>query len=276
MKPYLRTFSRHSIPGKLLIFPRKSLGQNFLVDPRITAKIIAACDFRRDETALEIGPGKGALTTLIAPSVGRLILIEKDERFCAQLRKDFPGPSVEIVHADFLKWDLNNLPQGIKVVGNLPYYITTPIITRVLENREKFRQLFITVQWEVGQRLLAVPRTKEYSAFGCFVRYYADCKLLFKIKRTCFRPMPKVDSCFMKMEIPIEPKFPGVDEKRLFQIIYGAFGQRRKTISNALSPFMDKEKLAPLLEQAGISREARPDQLALEEYVRLVRLLTID
>ena len=143
--------------------PRKSLGQHFLVDPNITAKIIKACEFQKDDVVLEIGPGRGALTSRIAPFVKKLIAIEKDRRFCQEL-KSLAIPNLELIEADFLTSDFHTIKGPVKVVGNLPYYIASPIIEKIVSHRDIFTELYATVQWEFGQRMVAQRDTKDYSA----------------------------------------------------------------------------------------------------------------
>jgi len=260
---------------KPFVRARKSLGQNFLVDKNAVIRIIDACGFKRDETVLEIGPGTGLLTREIAPQVKQLIAVETDPRFCEQLNQEFPASNVRIVHADFLEFNIPELlpaNERIKVVGNLPYYITTPIITTVLGQRELFREMYLTVQLEFAERIAAQPGSKTYGAFSCFVQFYAEPTLLFKIKSSSFKPKPKVDSCFLKLTLREKPLFDVPDETFLFKIIRTSFQQRRKTLANSLSALFPKEAVALALAQSEIDSQRRAESLSIADFVRLTGL----
>jgi 16S rRNA (adenine1518-N6/adenine1519-N6)-dimethyltransferase len=273
----MTAFRRSRQPStKPFVRARKSLGQNFLVDKNAVLRIIDGCHLKKEETVLEIGPGTGLLTRMIAPCVKDLIAVETDPRFCESLGEEFRGRNVRIVHADFLKVDLPSiLPAGekIRVIGNLPYYITTPIITTIFESRQFFQELYLTVQLEFAERIAAQPGGKEYGAFSCFVQFYAEPTLLFKIKSSSFKPRPKVDSCFLKLTLRERPLFDVPDEAFLFKIIRTGFQQRRKTLTNALSVLFPKETLAPALAKAGIDPQARAESMGLADFVRLSGLL---
>jgi len=254
--------------------PKKSLGQNFLTDKHIQQKIIQACELRSDDIVVEIGPGQGVLTRLIAPQVKRLICVETDRDLIGPLRSSLPS-SVEVVHADFLGWDMGHLPTGVKVIGNIPYYISTSIIEKVIQERSKISTVFLTVQLEFGQRLTANSGGKEYGALTCFVQYYADLKMLFKIKSTCFKPVPKVDSCFLRLTMGGAGDGSASDEGFLFKLIQTAFQQRRKNIVNSLKGLVGREKLEETLESLGIDPNARPEDLTLSNYINLSDRLVI-
>jgi 16S rRNA (adenine1518-N6/adenine1519-N6)-dimethyltransferase len=257
-------------------FPKKNLGQNFLTDVRIQKRIIQACDLKIEDVVVEIGPGSGVLTRLIAPLVRRLICVETDRDLIGPLRNCFlKDASVEIVHANFLKWDMSHLSLGVKVIGNIPYYISTPIIEKLIQDRAKLSAAFLTVQLEFGQRLIAKPGGKDYGSLSCFAQYYADIKMLFKIKNTCFKPAPKVDSCFLRLMM--RPQLEGdlANEEFLFKLIQTAFQQRRKNIVNSLKSLAAKEKLEESLENLGINSNARPENLTLSNYIALSKLLVI-
>lgn len=266
-------------------FSKKNLGQNFLGDKRIQQKIIAACDLKSDDIVVEIGPGQGVLTRLIAPHVKRLICVETDRDLIEPLRLSFPnalvGNPVEIVHADFLKWDIlsdsHSRESGnlIKIIGNIPYYISTPIIEKLIENRARISAAFLTVQLEFGQRLTAKPGGKEYGSLSCFAQYYADIKMLFKIKNTCFKPAPKVDSCFLSLTMRPQAQKPATDEAFLFKLIRTAFQQRRKNIVNSLKVLVVREKLEASLKALGIDSNARAENLTLSNYIELSNILMI-
>ncbi len=246
---------------------KKHLGQNFLIDQRIQNKIIESCDLQPDDIVVEIGPGQGAITRLIAPKVKRLICVETDRDLIEGLRQEFPN--VEIIHADFLRWDMGGLPAGIKVIGNIPYYISTPIIERLIEQHSNISAAFLTVQLEFGQRLAAQPGGKDYGALTCFVQYYAESKVLFKIKPACFKPAPKVDSCFVSLRMRPDVN----DNPKLFQVIQKAFQQRRKTIANALAGLNQAGRLEIILKQLNLDPKLRPENLTLQNYVDIVNAI---
>jgi len=254
--------------------PKKSLGQNFIADKHIQQKIIQACDLKSEDVVVEIGPGQGALTKLIAREVKGLICVETDRDLIEPLRSIMPS-NVEIVHADFLKWDMKDLPEGIKVIGNIPYYISTPIIEKLIESRGKISVVFLTVQLEFGERLTAKPGGKDYGSLSCFAQFYADIKMLFKIKNTCFKPAPKVGSCFLQLTMKPQNKMPACDEEYLFKLIQTAFQQRRKNIVNTLKGMVGKERLEASLQSLGISPNARPENLSLSNYIALSNKLVL-
>lgn len=249
--------------------PKKSLGQNFLINPAIIKRIIASCDLKPTDTILEIGPGKGALTHTISQHVESVIAIEKDNHLAGQLKQEFANTNVHIIHADILEHSFDTLPDNVKIIGNLPYNIATQIIEKVLNYRKKIYAFYMTVQLEYGQRVAAKPDNKSYGSFSCFVQYYADAKILFKIKNSAFQPIPKVQSCFLHLSMLKEPKYKAENENRLFGIIRACFGQRRKTIQNSLSSILDKNETPNLLQTLNINPKLRAENLSLEEYVRI-------
>lgn len=252
--------------------PKKSLGQNFLVNSSIAQRIVASCDLTPDDTVIEIGPGKGALTHLLSRNTQKVFAIEKDDHLAKQLQNEFDGSNVEIVHADILDYPFDKLPNNITVVGNLPYNIATPIIKKVLNHRNKFNAFYMTVQFEYGQRIAAHPGNKKYGSLSCFVQYYAGAKMLFKIKNSAFKPIPKVQSCFLKLDFSQEPKVHAKDEQLLFAMIRACFAQRRKTIMNSLSTIIHRESIKGLLQALEIDPKSRAENISLEKYVQLLNL----
>ena len=249
--------------------PSRHLGQHFLADPNIIRKIIEACELTKEDVICEIGPGLGALTYQIAPRVKKVFCIEKDRRFVKALREDIPGGNIEIIEEDILAFDLKRLPMNLKVIGNLPYNISSPIIEKIIENKERLTDLFATVQWEFGRRMAARPDTKDYGALSCFAQYHLDTQVFFKIKKTCFRPPPKVMSCFLRARIRHKPLLTAIDEDLLFRIIQKSFQQRRKTIINSLSGLFEKNKLLAILDSLNIAPQSRAENLGVADYVRL-------
>lgn len=252
-----------------VFFPKKSLGQNFLVNPRIQERLIEACALEKNDVVLEIGPGKGVLTRPLADRVKKVLAIEKDNYLAPQLEKEFAGTNVTIEHADILKYPFEQLPAPMKVVGNLPYNIATPIIEKVLAFRHKFSVFYMTVQLEYGNRIVARPHSKEYGSLSCFVQYYAQAQKLFKIPPSAFRPAPKVDSCFLSLHMRPEPARKARDEEFLFKLIRACFSQRRKILKNSLAVIYGKEEGEELLRNLNIDPMVRAEDLRLEDYVRL-------
>lgn len=251
------------------ITPKRQLGQVFLTDKNIVRKIISACGITAEDRILEIGPGPGTLTGYLSDMAKEVIAVETDGRFCQKLTQDFEGKNVKIVHTDFLKYDLRALPNNLIVVANLPYYISSPIMEILIENRSHFTSLFLTVQLEFGRRMAASPHSKDYSSLSCFVQYYTNPKILFKISNAAFKPRPKVDSCFMHLAIRPQPQFKAKDEAFLFRLIQNAFQRRRKTLPNAFEPIINKEKLASILANLKLKAQLRPENLTIQDFVNI-------
>lgn len=260
------------------IRPKKYLGQNFLVDHKLADEIISMCRLSSMDWALEIGPGLGALTRRLADSVKKVIAVEKDRRVCAALLELMRGfGNVQIICEDFLELDLiralSECPPKIKAIGNLPYYITTPIIEKLIISRDNFSSIFITVQKEVGERICAKPGTKVYGSFSCFVQFHAKPVALLEIGKRAFYPQPAVDSVFMELSVLPRPPIEVGDTARFFNIIRAAFGKRRKMMLNSLlycaSLGLDKSGVAALLERAGIKPTARAEELSLEDFAKI-------
>lgn len=254
--------------------PNKRLGQNFLIDKNVKDKIIKCINPKETDIILEIGAGFAELTVDLAMKAKKVLALEKDKRITRILKyeilKDKGG--VEIVESDFLRYTFKG--PFDKFVGNLPYYITTPIIEKLLGLKfKKTKEIYIMVQREYADRILANPGTKDYSSLSCFVRQNADIKKLMSINRNCFFPVPKVDSVFLKLSYLDTPKVKVRNEELLFKIIRKAFQQRRKMLLNSLSgkaiKDMDKNTLGSILEDAGIDKNARPEELSLEEFGKI-------
>lgn len=255
------------------IKPKKSLGQNFLINPGITQRICEASQIQPTEIILEIGPGKGALTHELSRRARHVIAIEKDKKLAEILTHDFRNSNVRVVACDILRYPFDQIPPKTKIVANLPYNIATPILTKIIEHRSTFSEVFATVQLEYGQRIAAGPHTKNYGAFSCFVQFYADTKILFKIKNTAFRPVPKVQSCFLKLALLKKPRFRVNNEDTLWKVIHACFGQRRKTIQNALTTLQDKGAIIKTLQSLDINPKLRAENLTLEDFVRITNIM---
>jgi 16S rRNA (adenine1518-N6/adenine1519-N6)-dimethyltransferase len=264
----------------MYIHPKKSLGQNFLIDQNVQAKIICACDLTPDDIVLEIGAGKGDLTGKLAQKAKKVYALEIDERLYPFLQQALGVyENCQLIKADILKFDIdkflqdNQIRQKIKVIGNLPYYISSPIIEYLISYRQRISTAFITVQKEFGRRVRAPAGSKEYGSFSCFTQYYCQCKILFEIKRNSFKPAPKVDSCFLSLNFRQKPPVSVRDEGAFFKLIRTAFNQRRKTLRNSLEGLAAQEKLGEFLLVSGINKNIRPEDLGLEEFAKLSNYL---
>lgn len=256
--------------------PKKSLGQNFLIDKNIQRKIIRVCGFNRQDIILEIGAGRGELTQLIAKEVKQVYALEIDRRLSEILKDNLRDyVNAEIICQDILKFDLESLfaEQKLKVIGNIPYYITTPIIEHLLRYRDKIDSIFLTVQKELAERITVGCGSKQYSAFSCFLQYYTLPELLFSIKNNCFKPVPKVDSCFLKLKLREKPAVEVENEVLLFTIIRTAFNQRRKILRNSLKEIIPQDNLENFFAAFKISPNIRPEQLKLQDFADLVNAL---
>ncbi|MBN3038082.1 MAG: 16S rRNA (adenine(1518)-N(6)/adenine(1519)-N(6))-dimethyltransferase RsmA [Candidatus Omnitrophica bacterium] len=255
---------------KLSISKRR--GQNFLVDAYMKDKIIKAIDIKETEDILEIGPGLGALTDDLADKSARVVAIEKDRALAHLLQKNLAKcKNLKVIHEDILETDLADLGRKVfKVVGNLPYYITTPIIIYLLEKeRMQVHDIYVTLQEEVGRRLAAKRGTKDYASISVLVQYYTNPKLLFTIPKRAFYPQPKVNSVFVHFSMLVEPPVQVHSEEQFFKIVRACFNQRRKTILNSLFHKLKnikKDDLHNILRKAGIDSARRPEELSIQEF----------
>jgi 16S rRNA (adenine1518-N6/adenine1519-N6)-dimethyltransferase len=251
---------------------KKHLGQNFLSDPSILNGIIHSAGISGEDTVVEIGPGPGRMTRMLAERVKKLIAIELDPDLCEKLKGDFIAyGNVEIVHGDALQFSYETIGE-FRVVANIPYYITTPIIFRLLEAKKQVKSMTLTIQKEVAERIVAKPGGKDYGVLTIMIQYVADPELKFIIPKEAFRPMPKVDSAVVHMKILERPRVMVRDEKMLFRLVKTAFAQRRKTLSNSLKSFGTDIK--DVMISSGIDPQRRPETLSLEEFARLAEALT--
>ncbi len=240
--------------------PSKALGQNFLADGNILRRIIELADLRRDETVLEIGPGLGALTAELMAAAGKLIAIEKDARLCAYLRDRFPG--LDLVEADAVTAPL---PVVDKVVANLPYSISTPILERLVEAEQKPRALVLTLQREVAQRLAAAPRHKDYGALTLFTQLHYHVAIEHVIAPRCFFPAPQVESAVVVL-LRRDPRVKLRAGAPFHEIIRQGFSQRRKMLKKLLARQYDAERA---FAEVGIPGKVRAEELSLEQWIRL-------
>lgn len=259
------------------IKPKKSLGQNFLVDKNIQRKIIDACALKPSDIVLEIGSGRGELTQYLALKAREVFALELDAQLSQALKDKFKDfANVEIIKQDILKLNLNKYfakcKTQVKVIGNIPYYITTPIIEHLLKYKGKIGVIFLTVQKEFGQRITALAGSKIYGAFSCFMQYHTKPKIIFMIKKNSFFPSPKVDSCFLRLDIRPKAPFRLKDEGLLFKIIRAAFNQRRKTLRNSLKGVILPEKLNDFFKEYNIDPNIRPEALTVRDFATLTNL----
>jgi 16S rRNA (adenine1518-N6/adenine1519-N6)-dimethyltransferase len=249
---------------------KKYLGQNFLFDPLTLSRIIGAADIGSEDLIVEIGPGPGRLTRMLAERVGKVVAIELDDKLYERLKGELAGfGNIELIHGDALKYCYEDLPE-FKVVANIPYYITTPIIFRLLNAKGKLKSMTLAVQKEVAERIAAKPGTKAYGVLSLVVQYHAEPCLKFLIPKEAFRPIPKVDSAVVHIRILDKPYVDVRDEKFFFKIIKTAFSQRRKMLSNSLKSV--REDVKEWLIRAGIDPERRPETLSIQEFALLANI----
>jgi len=253
---------------------RKSLGQHFLTDRRILGRIADALKLQGDETVVEIGPGRGALTDILAERAGRLIAVEVDRALAAMLRERYARRSnVLIAEADVLEVSLGELAAGPYVlVGNVPYYITTPILFHALQPPRAERSVYL-VQREVAERLTTAPGSGEYGALTVNVAAVARAEMLFKVPAGAFAPPPKVESAVVRITPLGSPLVTPAEEDPLRKLVQGAFGMRRKQMRRVIRTLrsLDAAAAESQLERAGIDPEARPETLSVQQFVRLLR-----
>jgi len=246
---------------------KRHLGQNFLSDRSILNRIIQSASLDEADTVVEIGPGPGSLTRMLAERVQRLIAIELDHTLYERLRGDFIAyRNVEIIQGDALQFPFETIGQ-FKVVANIPYYITTPIIFRLLDARAHVKSMTLTIQKEVAERIVAKPGGKDYGVLSIMIQYFAGPELKFIIPREAFHPAPKVDSAVVYMKILERPSAIVKNEELFFRLVKTSFAQRRKTLSNSLKSF--GEGIKDLLISSGIDPQRRPETLSIAEFARL-------
>ncbi|MBP7056125.1 MAG: ribosomal RNA small subunit methyltransferase A [Candidatus Omnitrophica bacterium] len=261
--------------------PLKRYGENYLVDNNIKDKIIDELDLSSGDRVLEIGPGLGALTLDIAESGAELTAVEKDRKACAILAGLVGGDSknATILNRDILDYDITGFAgeRKIKIVGNLPYYITSPIIEKIIAAYAVTDFAVILVQKEFANRLAAGPGSKEYGSLSCFVQYRAAISYIHTVKRTSFYPEPEVDSAIVRLDMLGKPPVDVRDEGLLFKVIRGAFNQRRKSLINSLSRKevldLPKDTLAEVFSRARVDPATRPESMYLDDFARIVNSL---
>ena len=257
----------------------KSLGQNFLTAQWVPERIAAECGVDKNSCALEVGPGMGCLTNELSKQAEKVVAIELDRALFPVLEETLADCSnVEVVHGDVLKTDLSEIckekfgDKKVYACANLPYYITTPAISALLDSK-MFSGITVMVQKEVAKRICAKAGSSDYSAFSIYVQYYADAKILFDVPAGCFVPQPKVDSAVIRLNPLNTPSVSVKNEKLFFAIVRAAFNQRRKTLVNAISPAfggkLEKADILSLMKTCNLDERIRGEKLTLEEYAAL-------
>lgn len=263
--------------------PLKRFGENYLIDRNIKDKIIREAGISKSDTVLEIGPGLGALTMDLSESGAEVFAVEKDPKAFRILNELIfeKYPNLHLFNNDILEFDLkeNVNAKKIKVLGNLPYYVTTPIIEYMIQNSSVIDSALIVIQKEVAGRLSAKPGSKDYSSISCFAQYYTKPEYLYTIKRTSFHPVPEVDSSLIRLSMRAEPPVKVKDEELFFRIIRGSFNQRRKSIINSLSReavlSTAKSDLTEVLKRAGVDPSSRPEDLSLAEFAAIANAFSV-
>lgn len=258
----------------------KSLGQNFLCDERILSAIADDADIKKGDTVLEIGPGAGTLTRVMAKRGARVTAVEIDKTLLPVLAETLEGFNAEVINADFLKLDLGelyhqHLAPGFKLVANLPYYITTPIIMRLLQSGLPYDSLTVLVQREVANRMAAAPGTAEYGSLSCAVQYYCIPHLRTRLPAACFFPPPKVESRVITLSRRSAPAVSVHDEKLFFDVMHAAFAMRRKTYANNLMHAfsLSREDTEKILTQCGLDLSVRGEKLSLDAFARIAEFM---
>ena len=284
-KAYLGNPSKTGeILNKFGLTAQKRYGQNFLIDSNILEKIVASAGITKEDTVLEIGPGIGTLTQYLAEAAKQVICVEIDKNMIPVLEytlADFDN--VTVINQDILKADIVNILKengaaSAKVVANLPYYITTPIIMELLEKDLPIESITVMIQKEVAERMQTGPGSKDYGALSLAVAFYSNAEVKMTVSPNCFIPRPNVDSAVIRLDKLKEPAVKVNNKSEMFRIIKGAFEQRRKTLTNALSHSSayktDKKKIENALLEMGKNVNIRGEELTLEEFARLSDILT--
>lgn len=263
---------------------QKRYGQNFLIDTRVLNKIISSAKITKDDFVLEIGPGIGTMTQYLCEHAGAVAAVEIDKNLIPILQDTLSSyHNVEIIQDDILKVDMNRLVQEknngkpIKIVANLPYYITTPIIMELFESRIPMESLNVMVQKEVADRMQAGPGRKDYGALSLAVQYYAKPEIVANVPPNCFIPRPKVGSAVICLSCHKKPPVQVIDERLLFSIIRASFNQRRKTLANGLHNSLEiqltKEQIQACIEKLGVPAAVRGEALTLEQFAQLADMI---
>ena len=270
----IKNYSTQELVKKYNFKFSKSLGQNFLIDESVLTDIVEGAEVNNEDLVIEIGPGVGSLTAKLLCKAKKVVSIELDNDLIPILETELgEEPNFTLIHNDALKVDFNEIigdEESVKLVANLPYYVTTPIIARLLKEDYKFKSLTIMIQKEVAERIDAEPNCKEYGALSLMVQYYCNTKIIRRVPPSCFIPRPKVDSIVIRLDKLSQPRVNVKDEKLMFDIIRNSFNMRRKTLWNGVKFLgLPKESLENAFEKASIDPKRRGETLTLEEFARL-------
>lgn len=267
---------------------QKKFGQNFLIDENVVEKIVRDAGVTKDDFVLEIGPGIGTMTQILCENAREVVAVEIDDKLIPILTEDTLSwyDNVTVIHEDILKLDIVKLAnernggKPIKVVANLPYYITTPIIMGLFESHVPLDSITIMVQKEVADRMQVGPGTKDYGALSLAVQYYAKPQILLNVPASCFMPRPNVDSAVIQLTRYEKPPVEVADEHLMFRLIRASFNQRRKTMTNSVGNSSElsvsKEQMAAALEKCGLSATVRGEALTLAQFAELANVLSED
>lgn len=251
----------------------KKLGQNFLINGEIIEEIVSKSDICEDDVVIEIGPGLGSLTKALIEKAKKVHVIELDPNMVDILKDRFSSEKLNIIYGDVLKTDLNELiknEKSVKVVANLPYYITTPILMKLLEERYNLKSITVMVQKEVGIRLCSKPGGKEYGAITVTTQYYSKPQIIIDVPKENFLPSPEVDSCVIRLDVLSNPSVDVKNEKIFFELIRNGFNHRRKTITNSLvSGNIEKSKLIDILQKYNIDEKLRAEDLSIQDFANI-------
>ncbi|WP_286910288.1 16S rRNA (adenine(1518)-N(6)/adenine(1519)-N(6))-dimethyltransferase RsmA [Clostridium sp. UBA1652] len=256
----------------------KSLGQNFLIDDSVLEDIVEGAEVSEEDLVIEIGPGVGTLTRELIKKAKRVVAIELDSNLIPILTEELGNEEkFSLIHNDALKVNFDEIMAGeksVKLVANLPYYVTTPIIAKLLNEGYKFKSLTIMIQKEVAERMNSEPNCKEYGSISVLVQYFCTTKIIRKVAPSSFMPRPKVDSIVIRLDRLEQPRVELKDEKLFFDIVRNSFNMRRKTLWNALKSFgLDKESMEGVFKDAGIDQKRRGETLSIEEFGALANSL---
>jgi len=258
---------------------KKSLGQNFLIDKNFVDKIVESADIE-NQNVLEIGPGIGTITYEMAKTAKKVVAIEIDQSLMPILDQNLEEfDNAKVINEDILKVDLKNLVEeefngeSFKVVSNLPYYITTPIIEKLITTGLPCNDMTIMVQKEVAERMVAGEKDKEYSSLSVFIKFYTDAKVIVNLPKSVFMPQPKIDSTILNLKLRIYDE--NVDQETLFKLVRAGFNKRRKTILNSMSDVVDKEDLKVAFEKTGLKANLRAENLSIDDYIKLANQINL-
>lgn len=259
----------------------KSLGQNFLIDGNIVRNIVEKANITKDDYVLEIGPGIGTLTEELAIKANKVVAVEIDKKLLPILDESLDKyDNVEIIHGDILDVDIEELikdkfnNQSIKVVANLPYYITTPIIGKLIEGNLNLESIVVMVQKEVADRMASPPGSKQYGSLSVFIDFYTKPEIILSVPKTVFMPQPKIESAVIKLNM--KKQLPDIDQEKFFKVVKAGFSKRRKTILNSLSTYgfgLEKEIIKEALNHANIESSQRAERLSTEDFLKISKCL---